>query len=322
MTISLHGKPLPTAPDYPFSNAGWYMLHPGRMSNYGVQSVINAVILHTPEEPADDYESTPVFFWQDPNTNGSVGGTQYYLSNNGDWIQMARDYQQVHAQGVASANARLPRPIWFDPSLISYNTQCLSVEIEGYAATLHQTMPVGGVQWKSLVKWIAYKCKQYNIPVTRQYIMGHWELAKDRTDPGAQFPWGDLMVDVKNLVNGPESSQKIHVVAAGDTLGAIAESFGTTLDAIVATNNITNPNAIYVGQRIVIPGTETKPPLEEKPSPATPHRRLTTDELAGAITISQGFSTGPVNGIRDAKFEPTSEVSGQYEVHRLLVRRQ
>lgn len=41
-----------------------------------------------------------------------------------------------------------------------------------------------------------------------------------------------------------------YVVQAGDTLGVIAEKFGTTTAKLVALNNIANPNLIYVGQVI------------------------------------------------------------------------
>ena len=55
-----------------------------------------------------------------------------------------------------------------------------------------------------------------------------------------------------------------YVVVRGDTLFRIAQRFGTTVQAIVAINAIPNPNLIYVGQRIKIPGgpgvQPTQPP--------------------------------------------------------------
>jgi LysM repeat protein len=46
-----------------------------------------------------------------------------------------------------------------------------------------------------------------------------------------------------------------HVVASGDTLSSIARRYGVTLSAILAVNYIPNPNYIWVGQRICIPGS-------------------------------------------------------------------
>jgi len=46
-----------------------------------------------------------------------------------------------------------------------------------------------------------------------------------------------------------------HVVRPGETLTSIARMYGVTVDEIVAANGITNPNLIYVGQRLLIPST-------------------------------------------------------------------
>lgn len=51
----------------------------------------------------------------------------------------------------------------------------------------------------------------------------------------------------------PPSSTTSYVVRPGDTLARIAATYGTTVQAISAANNITNPNRIYVGQVLVIP---------------------------------------------------------------------
>ncbi len=51
----------------------------------------------------------------------------------------------------------------------------------------------------------------------------------------------------------PPSGNTTHVVRPGDTLARIATSYGTTVQAISAANNISNPNRIYVGQVLVIP---------------------------------------------------------------------
>jgi LysM repeat protein len=49
------------------------------------------------------------------------------------------------------------------------------------------------------------------------------------------------------------SSGTVHVVQRGQTLASIALRYGTTAAAIAARNGISNPNFIYVGQRLVIP---------------------------------------------------------------------
>lgn len=56
-----------------------------------------------------------------------------------------------------------------------------------------------------------------------------------------------------------------YVVQPGDTLYSIARSFNTTVPAIVAANNITNPNVIYTGQVLVIPSAGGEPPPTAAP---------------------------------------------------------
>ncbi len=52
----------------------------------------------------------------------------------------------------------------------------------------------------------------------------------------------------------------VYIVQPGDTLWSIARRYGTTVEAIAWANGIINPNYIYVGQRLVIPGGVVPPP--------------------------------------------------------------
>ena len=52
--------------------------------------------------------------------------------------------------------------------------------------------------------------------------------------------------------NGPlkkPAQEQYYTVVAGDTLSAIAKKYGTTVDQLVAWNNIKNPNLIQVGEK-------------------------------------------------------------------------
>lgn len=55
-----------------------------------------------------------------------------------------------------------------------------------------------------------------------------------------------------------ESGSMVHVVQAGENLFRISLRYGTTVQAIMAANNLTS-TTIYVGQRLVIPGSWTPP---------------------------------------------------------------
>jgi LysM repeat protein len=61
----------------------------------------------------------------------------------------------------------------------------------------------------------------------------------------------------------PEPSPIIHVVVRHETLSSIASLYCTTVDAILAVNDIPNPNRIAVGAQLVIP------PDAGCPSPST-----------------------------------------------------
>ena len=52
-----------------------------------------------------------------------------------------------------------------------------------------------------------------------------------------------------------QANSQTYIVQAGDTLFSIATKFGTTIAALQEANQLDNPNALNVGQRLVIPGT-------------------------------------------------------------------
>lgn len=52
-------------------------------------------------------------------------------------------------------------------------------------------------------------------------------------------------------------SENTYVVKKGDTLSKIAKKYGTTIEAIVKLNNISNPDLIYVGQTLKLQGNVT-----------------------------------------------------------------
>ena len=61
-----------------------------------------------------------------------------------------------------------------------------------------------------------------------------------------------------------------YVVRAGDTLTDIARRFGTTVQAIMAANNLADPNFLVIGQVLFIPVGDTIPQPPRPPQPPQP----------------------------------------------------
>ncbi len=146
-------------------------------AKYGYSGAINwprAWGLHTPEEPPDDQPSTPYYFHNLTDRNAS---TTYFVSYLGFVFQMVPEDEGAYANNVVGK----PYPVWANPT-ITLNLQTINVEIEGYAATIHQTMPRGSSQWNALVNLMAHRCVELGIPPERSF--GHYEVSNQRSDPG------------------------------------------------------------------------------------------------------------------------------------------
>jgi LysM repeat protein len=82
----------------------------------------------------------------------------------------------------------------------------------------------------------------------------------------------------------------VYIIQEGDTLSGLAEEFGTTVEEMMAVNGLTDPNAIQVGQTLIIPslisGTLT---LATPELPAGTAATTGTAELAP--TVAPGTPT-------------------------------
>jgi LysM repeat protein len=72
------------------------------------------------------------------------------------------------------------------------------------------------------------------------------------------IPTGGFIPPAPNPV--PQPNPGTYIVQPGETLAIIAARFGTTWQAIAAANNLANANAIYAGQRLIIPAAPARPP--------------------------------------------------------------
>lgn len=107
-------------------------------------------------------------------------------------------------------------------------------------------------------------------------------------NPGMQLPTATPIPS--NLVRGTKVD---YFVKAGDSLGGIAALFNSTIDDIIKENGITDPNAIAVGDLLVIPvnmvtptatRSNTSTPVPPGPGTFLPTLTLTPINAAPAIT--------------------------------------
>ncbi|HDQ72833.1 MAG TPA: LysM peptidoglycan-binding domain-containing protein [Chloroflexi bacterium] len=94
----------------------------------------------------------------------------------------------------------------------------------------------------------------------------------------------------------------VHVVQAGENLYRIALRYGISYQSLAAANGIANPNHIYAGQRLMIPGGATPSP---QPSPSGQTYTVRRGDTLSAIALRFGVSMWALaraNGISNPSF--------------------
>jgi LysM repeat protein len=102
----------------------------------------------------------------------------------------------------------------------------------------------------------------------------------------------------------PPSGGGTYTVAPGDTLNLIALRFGVSVSSLISANGIANPNLIFVGQVLTIPGGGPAPtpnPTDAAPPPPPPagNTHYTVQPGDTLWAISQRFGV-TVDGIKAA----------------------
>jgi LysM repeat protein len=140
--------------------------------------------------------------------------------------------------------------------------------------------------------------------IARRYGLTLKELveANDITDPSRIFPGQKLVIPgymspkpAPKPVTEPRprptgiEARFVYPVASGDTLNAIAKRYGLTVRELIEANDISDPNLLQVGQKLVIPGVAHPP--GPSPDPGT--------GAAPATGIAPGFQPiGSMEAVR------------------------
>ncbi len=121
---------------------------------------------------------------------------------------------------------------------------------QGTGSTIHI------VQWGETVALIA-----------RRYGVSMWAIvqANGLRNPNFIYAGQRLVIPTGAAPSPPPGQTSTYVVQRGDTLAIVAARFGTTVTQLVHLNGLWNPNFIYVGQVLRVPGGA--PPAQPPSAP-------------------------------------------------------
>ncbi|SIS49371.1 LysM peptidoglycan-binding domain-containing protein [Salimicrobium flavidum] len=148
------------------------------------------------------------------------------------------------------------------------NSQVLQVVGDaGYTHTLHWNIDT--LDWQGLSSSQVYNRIMSNM-VPGSIVLMHTGVGASGTTDAISRAIPELkrqgysFATVSQIL-GKTQQGSTHRVQAGDTLYSLAIRYGTTVNALVTENNISNVNALQIGQVLVLPGSGTPSPT---PSPS------------------------------------------------------
>jgi LysM repeat protein len=130
-----------------------------------------------------------------------------------------------------------------------------------------------------------------------------------RTVAGLLVVMSMVLTPASALAAPPDQGRPTHVVQAGETLYSIASRYGVTVEAIMAANDLTNANYIYVGQRLVIPGGSGGPAGDGWGDGG--RHVVKAGETLTSIALRYGTTVGALataNGLNDADYVYVGQV--------------
>lgn len=166
--------------------------------------------------------------------------------------------------------------------------------------------------------------------IAKWYGVSMWAVMEANNLLNANQIWVGQNLCIPGGTGGPQpppSTGCVHVVQRGDTLTKIAGWYGTTVYNLMSLNGLSNPNHIWVGQRLALP-CGGQPPVDPCPCPLPPPpppccnpqpppvsgpwfgEFFNNRDLAGGPTFTGSFDQvgfnwgygGPANGVGNDNF--------------------
>ncbi len=110
-----------------------------------------------------------------------------------------------------------------------------------------------------------------------------------------------LVIPTGGSTGSPPPSSGVHIVQRGENLFRIALRYGITYQALAAANGIVNPNRVYVGQRLVMPGHGATPSPTPSGQTYVVRRGDTLSSIAQRYGVSM-WTLAQANSIRNPSF--------------------
>lgn len=113
-----------------------------------------------------------------------------------------------------------------------------------------------------------------------------------------------LIRDPSQDVTFPGGPGRVHLVASGESLGSIASAYGTTVEALMAANGITNPSLIFAGSELRIDGEPAvvAAPVQAAALQSAAAHVVAPGETLSAIAVANGTTAADLaaaNGLAD-----------------------
>lgn len=122
--------------------------------------------------------------------------------------------------------------------------------------------------------------------------------------PSATLPAAELGIelpDVALLAPSPTSPPQRYTVQPGDTLASIAQRYGVSVEDIIKTSRLRDPDRLAVGDMLLIPSKEPAATPQPGSSAAPTGRRYTVQAGDTLVSIAERFGVSAAAIIRASK---------------------
>lgn len=198
----------------------------------------------------------PVIYMSESVVNSydwsSVANADYGL-----WVARYRDNNADYNYNMANAGAK-PKVKWWKFYCMWQWTS--AGRLNGYKGNLDCNVFYGdGTTWDAYAGKKSSGTKPKPTPqkktveqLAREVLQGLWGNGGERKNrlTSAGYDYNAVQKRVNELCGAKKPTTVYHTVKSGETLSGIASKYGTTYQQLAKMNNISNPNLIFVGQKI------------------------------------------------------------------------